>query len=212
MKLPIVLALLFLNTFSFGQEISIPNGYELLAEIEGDLDKDKVNEKVRVFETSQPSEYGNVREIQVLKCYAGKWTVWQKSSKAILKSQEGGIMGDPFEEIAIDNGILTISFSGGSSWKWFYKDKYRFQNNQFELIGHTSVYGKLCEYWANFDFNISTGKINYKKEYEDCEKDQEIYKTEAESFYYKGVKINLSNRNLKKVKIKSPKYKEEFYL
>lgn len=212
MKLPIVLILLLFSTFSFGQEIVIPNGYELISELVGDLDKDGVCEKVVVFDTPEPTEYGNVREIQVLKYSKKNWVVWKKSRNAILKSKEGGVMGDPYERISIENGILIICFSGGSSWKWFYKDKYRFQNSEFELIGYSGSYGKFCEYWANFDFNISTGKISYKKEFEDCEKDQEIYKTEEEVFIYKGVTINLTNRNLEKVKIISPKYKQDLYL
>jgi len=212
MKVPIILMLLFFSTFSFGQDIVIPDGYELISENVGDLDKDKICEKVVVFDTSEPTEYGNVREIQILKYSKGNWVVWKKSRNAILKSKEGGVMGDPYEGILIENGILVISFSGGSSWKWFYKDKYRFQNKEFELIGHSSSYGKICEYWANFDFNISTGKISYKKEFEDCEKDQEIYKTEEEVFFYKEVTINLTNRNLEKVKIISPKYKQDLYL
>lgn len=76
------------------------------------MDKDQVCEKVLVFETSEPSEYGNIREIQVLKYSNGKWVVWRKSRQAILRSQEGGIMEDPFEEITIEKGILIISFSG----------------------------------------------------------------------------------------------------
>ena len=73
-------------------------------------------------------------------------------------------MGDPFEGIEIKNGILIINHWGGSSWKWSLSDKYRFQNNQFQLIGHTSNCGKPCEYWMNCDFNISTGKVIIKKE------------------------------------------------
>jgi len=212
MKLPIILMLLFFSILSFGQKIVIPNGYELISEVVGDLDNNGVCEKVVVYNTLELSEFGNVREIQVLKNSNGNWVVWKKSKNAILKSKEGGVMGDPYEGISIENGILVISFSGGSSWKWFYKDKYRFQNNEFELIGHSSIYGKFCEYWADFDFNISTGKISYKKEYEDCDKDQKIYKTEEELFTYKGVTINLANRNLEKAKIISPKYKQNLYL
>ncbi|MDO6435932.1 hypothetical protein Q4534_00880 [Cyclobacterium sp. 1_MG-2023] len=211
MKLSIVLVLLLFSTFSFGQEIIIPNGYELLAEMEGDLDKDQVCEKVLVFETSEPSEYGNIREIQVLKYSNGKWVVWRKSRQAILRSQEGGIMGDPFEEITIEKGILIISFSGGSSWKWAFKDKYRFQNNEFQLIGHSSIFGKNCEYWTTFDFNLSTGKIDYNKTYEDCDNNQNNHKKEAEVFYHKNLKINLSNRNLLETKIITPKHKHELY-
>ncbi len=95
------------------------------------------------------------------------------------------MMGDPFEGIEIKNNVLLISHFGGSSWKWTNVDKYRFQNNQFELIGYTSNFGKLCEYWANFDFNISTGKIACKKEFEDYDNNQAIYKTETEVFFKK---------------------------
>jgi hypothetical protein len=72
--------------------------------------------------------------------------------------------------------------------------------------------GKPCEYWIHIDFNLSTGKIIYKKEFEDCEKGQEIYKTENEAFYKKGISIDLNNRNSKELKIISPKYKHELYL
>jgi hypothetical protein len=122
------------------------------------------------------------------------------------------MMGDPFEEIKIENGILLISFSGGSSWKWAYVDKYRFQNNEFELIGYSSISGKICEYWVDFDFNISNGKIVYKKDYEDCDKDSTIYKSEKEEFWQKGLKLNLANRYRKPIKIISPKNKYELYL
>ena len=112
--------------------------------------------------------------------------------------------------------MLLISESGGSSWKWGHTDKYRFQNNSFELIGYTSHYGKLCEYWVTLDYNIVTGKINVQKEYEKCENDdgdQVVYKKENEDFQYKlKKKILLENRKQAEVKIISPKYKHELYL
>jgi len=67
------------------------------------------------------------------------------SKTALSQSKTVGIMGDPFQEIAIKKGILIIYHSGGSSWKWNTTENYRFQNNQFELIGRTSFYGKLGE-------------------------------------------------------------------
>jgi len=212
MKQLLTLILTFVSLFSFGQELSIPNGYEILTEKIGDLDKDGINEKVVVYNTLDSTVSGTVREIQILKSSNGIWIEWKKSRSAVLKSEEGGTMGDPFEEVEIRDGILIISHSGGTSWRWGYTDKYRFQNNEFELIGHRNVFGKVCEYWVSLDFNISTGRIEYKKEFEDCDKEQKIYKTEHETFYKKGVEINLSSRNLKEIKIESPKYKYTLYL
>jgi hypothetical protein len=126
------------------------------------------------------------------------------------------MMGDPFGSIEIKNGILIIEHDGGSSWKWGYTDKYKFQNGEFNLIGYTGNYGKLCEYWTNFDFNISTGKIIFKKEFEACdenaEETQKITKTLNETFYYKNLKLSLKNRYSKETKIITPKYKIDYYL
>jgi len=209
MKKLISIILFFFGFITFAQRNYIPKGYKIIEEKKGDLDNDGINEKVIVFETSDSTDFGYIREIQILKKSNTEWIEWKKSRNAILKSQDGGMMGDPYGDIEIKNGILIINQNGGSSWKWGYTDKYRFQNNEFELIGYTSNYGKLCEYWANFDFNLSTGKIIYKKEFEDCDKNQEIYKTEKETFYKKGFKINLENRNSEKFKIISPKNKFE---
>jgi hypothetical protein len=199
--------------FSFGQKYNTETEFEIIEEKTGDLDNDGIDEKVIVYETNEKTEFGNTREIQILKNKSGEWTVWRKSKNAILKSQEGGMWGDPFEGIEIKNGILKIHFFGGSSWKWSYIDKYRFQNNQFELIGYTSTYFKLCEYWETDDFNLSTGKIVSKKEYEKCENgDQEIYKSENETFYEKEIKITLENRQGKEIKIVTPKYGREVYV
>ena len=213
MKIVILKIILLLNLITFGQENSEKNKFEIIAEKIGDLDKDGIDEKVIVYETNESTEYGNVREIRILKKVGGKWKDWKKSKSAILKSEEGGIMGDPFEGIEIKSGILNINFFGGSSWKWSYTDKYRFQNNNFELIGYTEVSFRNCEIWETNDFNLSTGKIVSKKEYEKCgENDKEIYKKENETFYKKGIKITLQNRLEKEIKIITPKYGREIYI
>lgn len=190
----------------------LPKGYEILDEKIGDLDTDGIAEKVIVYNTTDKTEDGFIREIQILKNDKENWKIWRKSRNAILKSDEGGIMGDPFNGIDIEKGILMINVAGGSSWKWSEGDKYRFQNNEFELIGYSSTSGKTCQYWESFDFNLSTGKIIYKKEYEYCEEGQKKYEPNNEIFFKKGVKVNLSNRNTLDIKIISPKYKHELYL
>jgi len=179
----------------------------------GDLDRDGIAEKVIVYNTTDTTTFGIIRELQILKKKANKWVIWKKSRNAVLKSEEGGMMRDPFEEIEIKNGLLILSFSGGSVQKWKYKDKYRYQNSKFELVGHTSTNFSLCAYRTNYDFNLTTGKIKYKKEYETCEnKWHEIYKRESETFYKKGIKINLNNRHLKEIKIVSPKFGNNLFL
>jgi len=178
-----------------GQDIPLPAGYKILDEKVGDLNKDSIPEKVIVYDTNDSTEFGTVREIRIYKKAGDKWVVFTSSRNAIGKSEDGGMMGDPFSGIEIKNGILLINQSGGSSWKWFNTDKYRFQNGVFQLIGYENDYGKPCEYFQKIDFNLQTGKIIYKKEYDHCEdEEEETNKNETETFYKKGIKIDLTNR------------------
>lgn len=211
-KLSIFVMLILISLMSFGQGIVHPPELDSIAGASGDLDKDGIEERAIVYRTRDTTDAGVEKELVIYKKINGKWQVWTKSRNAILRSDEGGMMGDPFGDIKIKNGVLIISFEGGSRWKWNYTDKYRYQNNTFRLIGHESFYGTLCEYWQTIDYNLLTGKLIYKKEFESCEKEQAVVKTEAENFKVISPIITIHNRKSGQIKIKTPKYKVELYL
>ncbi|MDE0472548.1 MAG: hypothetical protein OXH57_11475 [Ekhidna sp.] len=95
---------------------------------------------------------------------------------------------------------------GGSSWRWGIIDKYRFQDGDFYLIGYTKDWGNpFKEIQENVDFNLSTGKIIFKKVY-DYDQEGKPRKTENETFFKKGVKITLQSRQEISIKIVTPKY------
>lgn len=212
MKKLLFILLIVFTTLCFGQKEFQPAGSEIIETLDGDLDGDKTPEKVIIYNTKDEGELGNIREIQILKKVNGKWIVLEKSRNAILESKAGGMMGDPYQSSTLEKGILSITQAGGSSWKWGYTDKYRFQNGHFELIGYSSSFGKPGEYWKDIDFNLSTGQIIYEKEVENTA-DTLNGKTEKETSVKKGLKINLQNRNLKEPrKFVLPKTKAEIYL
>lgn len=197
------------GVFCFAQEQLQPAGSTVLETVDGDLDGDKIPEKVIVYNTKDTTDMGNIREIQILKKVNGKWTILEKSRNAVMESRAGGMMGDPYGETKIEKGILIISQNGGSSWKWDVTDKYRFQNGHFELIGTSSTSGRPGDYWKDVDFNLSTGQLNYSKEVENKD---EYGKSLKETYIKKGLKLNLQNRNQEKQqKIILPKTKEEVY-
>jgi hypothetical protein len=199
-----------ISTFCFAQKELQPAGSEIIETVEGDLDGDKTPERVVIYTTADEGELGKIREIRIQKKSGGTWMILEKSRNAILESAGGGMMGDPYQGTSIEKGILSITQAGGSSWKWGYTDKYRFQNGHFELIGHSSTYGRPGDYWAEIDFNLSTGQLNYKKEVENT---AEYGKSKQETYIKKGLKIDLQNRNQKEPrKIILPKTKEEVYL
>lgn len=157
--------------------IKTPESFEILNEAEGDLDKDGVSEKVIVYDTKKLTDFGTERQIFIYKKNNYNWVIWKKSVGAILPSQHGGMMGDPFQEILIEKNCLVINHFGGSRQKWSYTHRFRYQNGNFQLIGATVNFGGPCDYFVNFDYNLSTGKINYKKETENCEKDSSTIET-----------------------------------
>lgn len=197
------------STFCFAQKEFQPKGSSEIETVNGDLDGDNIPEKVIIYNTKDEGELGKIREIQILKKVNGKWTLLEKSRNAILESSAGGMMGDPYQNTTIKNGVLVITHYGGSSWKWGNTDKYRFQNGHFELIGYSSEGGRESDYLTNVDFNLSTGQLNYEK---DVVNVAEYGKSKKETFIKKGVKINLQNRNLEEQrKIILPKTKETVY-
>lgn len=139
----------------------------------GDLDKDGVDEKIIVCDTDRETDFGTERVIQIYKNKnkKGKWKLWHTSTGAVLPSAHGGMMGDPFQEISVENGCIVIRHFGGSRQKWSYTHRYRFQKNNWKLIGATIFFGAPCDYWCSVDYNLSTGNIHYKKQTEICSED-----------------------------------------
>lgn len=193
---------------------ALPPMYKQLAVAEGDLDKDGVAERAMVFDTGDSTEGGTTRMMFILKQRGENWQIWKQSTQAIMKSEDGGMMGDPFVGIEIKKGLLFVNHSGGSSWKWYEYDCYRYQQGDMMLIGNTSGFGKLCEYSGTSDFNLNTGKCIYVKETGLCEEglSEKIIKKESETFYQKGIKITFQNRREKVIKLVSPKHHFEIFL
>lgn len=211
MKILLCFSILMTGILSAQSEFQ-PAGSELTMSIQGDLDDDKVPEMVNIYTLKDTTDIGNVRELQILKRMNGKWMVLEKSRKALLPSKGGGMSGDPLDDVEISKGILIINQAGGSSWKWANTDKYRFQHGNFELIGYSTTYGRLGDYWADVDFNLSTGKLVYTKEVDDTT-DPENGKSELETIIKKSFKINLRNRSdFKQTYIILPKTKAKIYL
>lgn len=169
--------------------IAAPAGLTKLGTATGDLDKDGRPETVIVYDSQRESkdEMGTERELHIFKMKDGKWELWHKSLGAVMPSQSGGMMGDPFQQVTIENGCIVLHHFGGSREKWTNMHRFRFQDDDWKLIGATVNFGAPCEYWTNFDYNLSTGKIVYEKKTEDCSESAEKPKTTkiSKSFTHK---------------------------
>lgn len=216
-KLSVIAALIWYPLLSWSQAKQVPARYQAIKEVQGDLDRDGKPEKIVVYNTApDTAETGGVeREVVIYKQQGNQWKPWQRSRTAVGGSRDGGMMGDPFVDIEVKNGILLVYHWGGSRQKWNITDKYRFQNNQLELIGYRNYFGAPCDYWEEFDYNISTGKVVYSIEYEECETadTQRVYKREHEVFLHRlKKKITFKDRHMWEHKMVTPRYRRELYL
>ncbi|WP_105616414.1 hypothetical protein [Vallitalea okinawensis] len=151
------------NTLSF-----IPEGWSIaknnmgeLAEVEGDLNKDGINDKAIVIQNNAIEDHAQDRDLLIAFGNSdGTYELSIRADKAILLSNEGGTFGDPFEGISIDRGSILLKFFGGSSEKWYYRFRFRFEDNGWYLIGATeggliNVNGNMED--INEDYNLLTG-------------------------------------------------------
>lgn len=199
----------------FAQKIPVPEGFSLIKSVMGDLDKDSINELVAAYNTRTVDDGSNENVPRVLIIYkkdVNGWIPWKQSKTALLGSQDGGMMEDPFEGIEIAKGILIIYHFGGSRSKWFLTDRYRFQNGEFYLIGHTNFSGSPCDSWETIDFNLSTGKLIFTYEKDNCDDSVKTKVKEEEVLLIKGLKITIQDRYAKEIKYLLPKRQREIYI
>jgi hypothetical protein len=138
----------------------------------GDLDKDEIEEKVVVFDTGIELEGGTKREIYIYKKSNGNWKLWHTSQGSIVP---GGLMLASFENLSIERGCIVIRHFGGSNNnKWFYVHRFRYQNNDWELIGATIKSFSTCGISETADYNFSTGKMIFESESNNCDEQSNL--------------------------------------
>ena len=184
--------LFFIPVISFSQtndnpktakniESFIPEDYDTLMVVRGDLNKDKKKDVVLVLrhEMEKKADIENTdtdgiasRILVVLLRKDNLYELSVASGAVILCKHCGGIMGDPFESVRIEMGLLVVKHYGGSAWRWGFTHKFRYQKNSFFLIGQTSISYwnvEMCEKLGEFaatqyeDINFVTGAYVKKK-------------------------------------------------
>jgi hypothetical protein len=144
-----------------------PDGWKIEVVERGDLNGDKIDDAAIVMTKPEVKENDAIekREKRFLALAFGDGGRFERtafSDKAVLDTDEGGIFGDPFEGIKIENGTVVIMHYGGSAWRWSYTHRYRWQQNRLMLIGRTEVNYHIAEpdKLNEIDTNLSTGLVH----------------------------------------------------
>lgn len=171
-KFILIIFILFqLNSFS--QTKTEKYDFDLkIMEVSGDLNKDNLFDKVIV--NQDKSENGHYRLQVFFKEPNGHYKLIVTSTTFIGPKYPNGICLSEigFSEVKIKNGILSINFQlvcGHSEYK------FRYQNENFELIGFSKVYSDGLGLTKTTDYNLTSGTRIEK--FERYDKDQFLSNT-----------------------------------
>lgn len=147
----------------------IPANWKVLDSTSGDLNSDQVKDLSFIIEyhkeVRESRAYGDntteiITEIQkprILAIYfkrpgSNDYQMAAQNNNFILRSEEGGAMGDPLRPMAIDSNKLVLSFAGGGDWRWKLDYSFRYQHNSWVLQKASNLY-----------YNESSGEMTAKQ-------------------------------------------------
>jgi hypothetical protein len=158
MKQLLLIILIIFQLDSFAQTDTSNHNFDYrVREIEGDLNKDNLVDKVAITQDTL-NENAPYRLQIFFKEPNGQLKLIVSSTKIIEPQypdgRDGYITGNGFSDVTIKNGVLSVNFE---LLRGHYEHKFRFQNENFELIGFSMVYSDGLGVLTTTDFNLSTG-------------------------------------------------------
>lgn len=86
----------------------------------GDLNMDRITDKIVIYKSANElSEGESKRPLEIFIGKAdGTFELVERNENVVLCYACGGIFGDPYEAVSIENGSFTVSHYGGSNWRW----------------------------------------------------------------------------------------------
>ena len=131
-KFTILLLLLVTTLNIYAQEIKVPAevksfvtaGLETLDYKTGDLNGDKLQDAILILKN--PGEDTLIKEdlprplIILIRQTNNKLKELVRNEIAVMRRNSGGVFGDPYEGMQLFENGFSLSFYGGSSWRWAY--------------------------------------------------------------------------------------------
>lgn len=138
------------------EQVTPPN-WTVIDRVYGDLNNDAANDLAVVFEFNRSIDetrvYGDnntdiIKETQKPRILAiffkdkstGNYSLSTQNNDFILRSEEGGKLGDPLQQIAIKDQQLYLRFQGGSEWRWELGYTFKFENKDWFLTSAINLY------------------------------------------------------------------------
>lgn len=159
----------------------IPERWVAMDTAVGDLNNDQVDDVAFVLQCLDSLEGDTTgrtgwspvppRKLVVLLAMPDGYRLVQDNDRFILRADEGGWF-DPYEGMAIADGLLVIRFYGGSAWRYSRSYSFRYGRGGFHLVAaETADYhatsGEGAAYridFINHRMEVTTGNITEEEE------------------------------------------------
>lgn len=157
----------------------VPKNWKIISTTKGDLNKDGIDDLVLIIKKNDASNRikneslgpeildVNPREILILfKDKSGNYKLIDSNTKGFIPSENSVItpcLSDPFDRESIENNILILDFTYWYSCGTYFVSnisyKFRYQNNNFELIGvEQSQFSRFTGEQRDMSINFSIRK------------------------------------------------------
>lgn len=183
----------------------IPDGYDVLDYKAGDINGDAKRDAILILKN--PGEDSIINDnvtrpfLILIRQADGKLKQVVKNDNAIMCRQCGGVFGDPYEGTELFDKGFTLSFYGGSSWRWAYtyefrwsavkKNWYLYKETQSSFqSGDPETTMKTAEIEAVELGEVSIDKFNTDPGYEESKWKVKAVKT----FFYDSPKLGSKPR------------------
>ena len=165
----------------------IPAKYVLFEAIQGDLNKDDIQDLVLIVKATDPTQWvnheyrgkldRNRRGMIVLLADKGKYKpILSNLSCFSSENEEGGVYFAPELWLEINKGLLNVHYGHGRYGYWNYS--FRLQNQDLRLIGYdsSSNHGPYVESETSINF-LTNKKVIRKNLNEDPDSDPKFKET-----------------------------------
>ena len=148
-------------------------GWKAKATEKGDLNKDKREDVAMILEREQAAAHARGCSadkdtsaapprifVILLAREGGGYRLSAANTDIVLRSDEGGIFGDPLEMLLIERGSVLLRHYGGSAWRWVQTYRFRNQDGGWFLIGYTDGSNhNVSRLSTMYDYNPLIGKM-----------------------------------------------------
>ncbi|MEX0345219.1 MAG: hypothetical protein AB3N20_09885 [Rhizobiaceae bacterium] len=155
-------------------QLYFDQGWKKLFEANGDLNHDGFEDRAIIMEapdqaTEPPAgcdgedDYSDAPVRRLLVLFADSQSgedLAVDEPQLVFRADQGGVMGDPLVELRIERGAIVIENFGGSRHRWADTMRFRFDNDEWRLIGWTqSTIDSLSASVVTYDYNPLTEKM-----------------------------------------------------